>query len=130
VRFSKERDFRLTIIPIESLYKSNPERLNQLFDKFQEGADEADLIDIMVERILVEQASQRNMLLVKGTVGQRVAANIFKYIVKGNGGSIGELSFRHGNILTPLREHLNREVQFYYHCKLLDQYAFPQSSVK
>jgi hypothetical protein len=83
VRFSKERDFRLTIIPIESLYKSNPERLNQLFDKFQEAADEADLIDIMVERILVEQASRRNMLLVKGTVGQRVAANIFKYIVKG-----------------------------------------------
>lgn len=107
-RFSKERDFRLTVVAIESLYPTRPERLLELLTKFREGAEQYDLLDIMAERLLVQHATSRNMLLVKGTVGQRVAANIFKYIVKGNGGNIGELSFRHGDVLMPLRDHLNR----------------------
>lgn len=62
-----------------------------------------DLFDIMVERLLIEHATKHNKLLVKGTCGQRVAASIFKTIIKGNGGNIGELSYRNGNVLMPLR---------------------------
>lgn len=58
---------------------------------------------MMIERLLLRMAEKYNMLYTKGTIGQRVAANIFKTIVKGNGGNIGDLAFRNGNILQPLR---------------------------
>jgi hypothetical protein len=125
MRFAKERDFRLTIVRVEEIYgKEQPDRIRRLMQGFKEGADHGDLIDVMVDRILHDYTKNNNMLLAKATSGQRVASNIFKYIVKGNGGNIGDLSFRHHTTLLPLRDHLTRELQFYFHCKKLQPYFF------
>ena len=87
---------------------------------FSEGANQADIVDIFIERLISSHYS--NCLIALGTSGQRTASNILKFIVKGQGGSLEELGWKNQFRILPLREHLTKELQFYFHMNNLNDY--------
>ena len=59
-----------------------------------------------------------------GKNGESLAAEIFKYFTKGIGGSASQLSGSEPGFFSyPLKQHLQKELQYYFHSEKLSKYS-------
>lgn len=93
----------------------------KLFKCFKRNSNTIDLLHLLRHKLILDFAQEHKfdfVLLAKN--GESLASEIFKYFAKGIGGCAPQLSSSEQSPFEyPLRQHLQKELQYYfYHEKL------------
>ena len=119
---------KLNVIPIENVFQEGRRSFgeaNSLFQSLKKNSNSIDLLNIFRQRLIRQYAIENGFdFVLMGKNGESLAAEIFKYFTKGIGGSASQLAGTEPSFFNyPLKQHLQKELQFYFHAQKLGKYA-------
>ena len=128
--FLNETGVELNIIKIEEVMREGERTLphiKELLKQFSNSANTVDLITIFRDRLIIDYAKKHDYhFILKGLNGESLAAESFCFFAKGLGGNLPGLCSSQtakGLFDYPLRNHLRKELQYYFYVKKLAKLA-------
>lgn len=129
-RFKELTGLDLEVIKIEEIFEEEKLRTLQhvrdVLPMFGSSGNTVDLVSIFRDRLVLEYSKKHGFQVnLKCLNGESLASEIFKYFAKGVGGNLSELSSQGETPLFeyPLKQHLQKELQYYYYSEKLSALA-------